>query len=50
MAHFFGVARERGIEIQEQGIFRERKHANLSFTAVRDALKAVEHIAAGLQR
>ena len=38
------------IEIQEQGTFRERKHSNLIFTAVRDAVQAVEHIAAGLQR
>jgi thioredoxin reductase len=35
------------IEIQEQGAFQERKHSNLIFTAVRDAAKAVEHIASG---
>jgi thioredoxin reductase len=34
------------IEIQEEGTFRERKHSNLIFTAVRDAVTAVEHIAA----
>jgi thioredoxin reductase len=33
------------IEIQEEGTFRERKHSNLIFTAVRDAVAAVEHIA-----
>jgi thioredoxin reductase len=33
------------IEIQEEGTFRERKHSNLIFTAVRDGVKAVEHIA-----
>jgi thioredoxin reductase len=34
------------IEIQEEGTFRERKHSNLIFTAVRDAVTAIEHIAA----
>ncbi len=34
------------IEIQEEGTFQERKHSNLIFTAVRDAVRAVEHIAA----
>jgi len=36
------------IEIQQEGNFRERKHSNLIFTAVRDAVKTMEHIAAGL--
>ena len=35
------------IEIQEEGTFQERKHSNLIFTAVRDAAKAVGHIASG---
>jgi len=35
------------IEIQEEGTFRERKHSNLIFTAVRDADIAVSHIASG---
>jgi len=34
------------IEIQAEGTFRERKHSNLIFTAVRDAVTAIEHIAA----
>jgi hypothetical protein len=34
------------IEIEEQGSFKERKHSNLIFTAVRDAVEAMEHIAA----
>jgi thioredoxin reductase len=34
------------IEIQEEGSFRERKHSNLIFTAVRDAVQAMEHIVA----
>jgi thioredoxin reductase len=34
------------IEIQEEGTFHERKHSNLIFTAVRDAVTAIEHIAA----
>jgi thioredoxin reductase len=38
------------IEIQEEGTFRERKHSNLIFTAVRDAVKAVEHIASAARR
>ncbi|MFO7684479.1 MAG: NAD(P)-binding domain-containing protein [Desulfobacterales bacterium] len=38
------------IEIQEEGTFRERKHSNLIFTAIRDAVKAVEHIAAVAKR
>jgi thioredoxin reductase len=36
------------IEIQEEGSFRERKHSNLIFTAVRDAVFAMDHIAASL--
>jgi thioredoxin reductase len=32
------------IEIQEEGSFKERKHPNLIFTAVRDAVQAMEHI------
>ena len=40
-----GVVSPADIEIQEEGTFRERKHSNLIFTAVRDGLKAVEHIA-----
>ncbi len=36
------------IEIQEEGTFRERKHSNLIFTAIRDAVTAVSHIASGL--
>jgi thioredoxin reductase len=36
------------IEIQEEGTFRERKHSNLIFTAVRDAVLAMGHIAASL--
>ncbi len=34
------------IEIQEEGSFKERKHTNLIFTAVADAVRAVDHIAA----
>ena len=34
------------IEIQEEGTFRERKHSNLIYTAIRDAVTAVSHIAA----
>lgn len=33
------------IEIEEQGNFKERKHSNLIFTAVRDAVEAMAHIA-----
>jgi len=36
------------IEIQEEGTFRERKHSNLIFTAVRDAVRAMAHIEASL--
>jgi thioredoxin reductase len=36
------------IEIQEEGTFRERKHSNLIYTAVCDAQRAMEHIAASL--
>jgi thioredoxin reductase len=36
------------IEIQEEGTFRERKHSNLIYTAVRDAVRAMEHIAGTL--
>ena len=36
------------IEIQEEGTFRERKHSNLIYTAVRDAARAMAHIAASL--
>jgi thioredoxin reductase len=36
------------IEIQEQGSFRERKHSNLIYTAVRDAVIAMTHISASL--
>ena len=36
------------IEIHEEGAFRERKHTNLIYTAVKDAVKAVDHIAARL--
>jgi thioredoxin reductase len=38
------------IEIQEEGSFKERKHSNLIFTAVRDAVQALEHIAASSGR
>lgn len=38
------------IEIQEEGSFRERKHTNLIFTALKDAVRAVDHIAAQLSR
>lgn len=38
------------IEIEEQGSFKERKHSNLIFTAVRDAVEAMEHIAASSDR
>ena len=34
------------IEIQEEGTFRERKHSNLIFTAIKDAVRAMTHIAA----
>ena len=37
------------IEIQEEGNFRERKHSNLIYTAVRDAAVAVSHIASVIQ-
>jgi thioredoxin reductase len=33
------------IEIQEEGSFRERKHSNLIYTAIRDAAIAMTHIA-----
>jgi thioredoxin reductase len=33
------------IEIQEEGSFRERKHSNLIYTAIRDAAIAIAHIA-----
>lgn len=36
------------IEIQEEGTFRERKHSNLIFTAVRGAVLAMDHIAGSL--
>lgn len=36
------------IEIQEQGSFRERKHSNLIYTAIRDAVIAMAHISAYL--
>jgi thioredoxin reductase len=36
------------IEIHEEGSFKERKHTNLIFTAVKDAVRAVDHIAAHL--
>jgi thioredoxin reductase len=36
------------IEVQEEGSFKERKHANLISTAVKDAVRAVDHIAAQL--
>lgn len=34
------------IEIQEEGSFKERKHTNLIYTAIKDAVRAVDHIAA----
>jgi thioredoxin reductase len=36
------------IEIQEEGSFKERKHTNLIYTAVKDAVRAVDHIATQL--
>lgn len=36
------------IEVQEEGSFKERKHTNLIYTAVKDAARAVDHIAARL--
>jgi thioredoxin reductase len=36
------------IEIQEEGTLKERKHTNLIFTAIADAVRAVDHIAAQL--
>ena len=36
------------IESQGEGSFKERKHANLIYTAVKDAVRAVDHIAAQL--
>lgn len=36
------------IEIQQEGSFKERKHTNLIYTAVKDAVRAVDHIAARL--
>jgi thioredoxin reductase len=38
------------IEIQEEGTFRERKHSNLIYTAVRDAELAMNHIAVSLNK
>jgi thioredoxin reductase len=38
------------IEIQEEGTFRERKHSNLIYTAVRDAELAMNHIAVSLDK
>ncbi len=38
------------IEIQEEGSFKERKHTNLIYTAVKDAMRAVDHIAARLSQ
>ena len=37
------------IEIQEEGTFKERKHSNLIYTAVRDAVRAMEDIARSLE-
>lgn len=34
------------IEIQKEGAFLEKKHSNLIFSAIKDAVQAVEHIAA----
>ena len=34
------------IEVREEGSFKERKHTNLIYTAVKDAVRAVDHIAA----
>jgi hypothetical protein len=36
------------IEIQEEGSFKGRKHTNLIFTAIKDAVRAVDHIAGQL--
>ena len=33
------------IEIQEEGAFKEKKHSNLIFTAIKDGVRAVEDIA-----
>ncbi len=38
------------IESQGEGSFKERKHTNLIYTAVKDAVRAVDHIAALLAR
>jgi len=34
------------IEIQEEGAFKEKKHSNLIFSAIKDGVRAVEEIAA----
>ena len=36
------------IEIQQEGSFKERKNTNLIYTAVKDAVRAVDHIATRL--
>jgi thioredoxin reductase len=33
------------IQIQEEGSFKELKHSNIIYTAIKDAVKAVDHIA-----
>ena len=38
------------IEIPEEGTFKERTHSTLIYTAVRDAVRAVDHIAANSAR
>jgi thioredoxin reductase len=38
------------IEIQEEGTFQERKHSNLIFTAVKDAVRVIGDIAERLSR
>lgn len=38
------------IEIQEEGSFKERKHTNLIYTVIKDAVRAVNHIAARLAK
>lgn len=38
------------IEVREEGSFKERKHTNLIYTAVKDAVRAVDHIAAQMDK
>ncbi len=38
------------IEVQEEGTFKEKKHTNLIYTAIKDAVRAVDHIAGSIKK